>query len=62
MKKIQPEGVFQLLGGQMNSALSTYACLRKMGDIVQLCKEFEIQGGLLSEVGVNWPTFPSQQV
>ncbi len=58
MKKMQPEGVFQLLGCQMNSVLSTNARLRKMGDIVRLCKEFEIQGGLLSEVGVNWSTFP----
>ncbi len=58
MKKMQPEGVFWLLGGQMNSASSTNARLRKLGDIVQLCKEFEIQGGLLSEVWVNWSTFP----
>ncbi len=34
MKKMQPEGVFRLLGGQMNSALSTNARLRKMGNIV----------------------------
>ncbi len=34
MKKMQPEGVFRLLGGQMNSALSTNAHLRKMGNIV----------------------------
>jgi hypothetical protein len=34
MKKMQPEGVFQLLGGQMNGALSTNARLRKMGNIV----------------------------
>jgi hypothetical protein len=34
MKKMQPEGVFRLLGDQMNSALSTNACLRKTGDIV----------------------------
>jgi hypothetical protein len=58
MTKMQPEGVFWLVGGQMNSALSTNAPLRKRGDIVQLCKEFEIQGGLLSEVGMSWSTFP----
>jgi hypothetical protein len=33
-EKFQPEGVFPLLGGQMNSASSTDAHLRKMGDIV----------------------------
>jgi hypothetical protein len=58
MIKMQPEGVFRLLGGQINSALSTNACLRKTGNIVQQCKEFEIQGGSLLEVGVNWSTFP----
>jgi hypothetical protein len=58
MKKMQPEGVFWLLGGQMNSASSTNTRLKKTGDIVQLCKEFEIQGRSLSEVGVNWSTFP----
>ncbi len=58
MKKMQPEGVFLLLRGQMNSASSTNTRLTKTGDIVQLCKEFDIQGGLLSEVGVNWSTFP----
>jgi hypothetical protein len=42
----------------MNSALSTHARLQKMGNIVRLCKEFEIQGGSLLEVGVNWSTFP----
>jgi hypothetical protein len=57
MKKNQPERVFGLLEGQMNSALSTDARLRKMGNIVQLCKEYEMQGRSLSEVGVNWSTF-----
>jgi hypothetical protein len=62
MEKLCPEGGFGLLGGQMNSALFTDTCLWKTGNIVWLCKEFEIQGGLLSEVGVNWSTFPHQQI
>jgi hypothetical protein len=61
MKKMQPEGVFWLLGGHMNSASSTNARLRKTRDIVRLCKEFEIQGGSLLEVGVNWSTFPQSE-
>jgi hypothetical protein len=45
IEKPRPKGLFQLLGGQMNSTSSTDACLWKVGDIVQLCKEFKIQGG-----------------
>ncbi len=41
----------------MNSAASAETRLRKSGDLVQLCQEFEVQGGALSEVGVNWSTF-----
>jgi hypothetical protein len=33
--------------------------LRKTGDLVRICQEFEVQGGGLSEVGVNWSTFPA---
>ncbi len=59
LAKPRPDGVFQLLGGQMNSAASAETRLRKSGDLVRLCKEFEVQGGGLSEVGVNWSTFPA---
>jgi hypothetical protein len=55
MEKLCPEGVFQLLGGQMNSALSTNACLRKTGNIVRLYKEFEIEGRPLSAANLaSW--------
>jgi len=57
--KPRPDGVFQLLGGQMNSAASEETRLRKSGDLVRLCQEFEVQGGGLSEAGVNWSTFPA---
>ncbi len=59
LTKPRPDGVFRLLGGQMNSAASAETCLRKSGDLVRLCQEFEVQGGALSEVGVNWSTFPA---
>jgi hypothetical protein len=32
---------------------------RKTGDIICLIKEWEIQGGAISEVGINWGTYPS---
>ena len=47
------------MGGQLNSAASTETRLRKSGDLVRICQEFEVQGGALSEVGVNWSTYPS---
>jgi hypothetical protein len=59
LPKPRPEGVFRLLGGQMNSAASAETRLRKTGDLVRICKEFEVQGGGLSEVGINWSTFPA---
>jgi len=59
LAKPRPDGVFRLLGGQMNSAVSVETRRRKSGDLVQLCQEFEVQGGSLSEVGVNWSTFPA---
>jgi hypothetical protein len=54
----RPEGVFCVLGGQLNSASSLDMRTRKTGDIIRLFKEWEIQGGAISEVGVNWGTFP----
>jgi hypothetical protein len=42
----------------MNSAASAETQLRKTGDLVRICQEFKVQGGSLSEVGVNWSTFP----
>jgi hypothetical protein len=59
MSQQQPEGVFRILGGQLNSALSSEVRLGKAGDIIRLIKDWEIQGGAISEVGVNWGTFPS---
>ncbi len=43
----------------MNSAASTETRTRKTRDLVRICQDFEVQGGALSEVGVNWSTFPS---
>jgi hypothetical protein len=43
----------------MNSAASTKTRIRKTRDLVWICQEFEVQGGALSEVRVNWSMFPS---
>ncbi len=59
LHKPRPEGVFRFLEGQMNSAATAETRLRKTGDLVWICQEFEVQGGGLSEVGINWSTFPA---
>jgi hypothetical protein len=41
----QSEGVFRILGGQLNSSSSLDVRSRKTGDIIRLIKEWEIQGG-----------------
>ena len=43
----------------MNSAASADTQLHKSGELVRLCQDFEVQVGALSEVGVNWSTFPA---
>jgi hypothetical protein len=58
MSQQRPEGVFRILGGQLNSASSSEVRSRKTGDIIRLIKEWEIQGGAISEVGLTWGTYP----
>jgi hypothetical protein len=53
------EGVFRILGCQLNSTLSSEVHSCKSREIIRLIKDWEIQGGAISEVGVNWGTFPS---
>ncbi len=40
-----------ILGGQLNSASS-------LADVVYLINDWEVQAGCLSEVGVNWSSYP----
>jgi hypothetical protein len=54
-----PDSVFRFLGGQLNSASSTEVRTRKVEDLQWLINNWEVQGGGLSEVGVNWSTYPS---
>ncbi len=55
----RPDGVFRILGGQLNSASSLEVRSRKVKDVVRLINEWEVQAGCLSEVGVNWSSYPS---
>ncbi len=55
----RPDGVFCILGGQLNSALSLEVRSRKVKNVVRLINEWEVQAGCLSEVRVNWASYPS---
>jgi hypothetical protein len=59
MENPRPDGVFRIFGGQLNSASSLDVCRRKIADVVRIINDWEIQAGCLSEVGVNWSSYPS---
>ncbi len=59
MSQQRPEGIFRIFGGQLNSTLSSKVRTCKTGDMIRLIKEWEIQGGAILEVGINWGTYPS---
>jgi hypothetical protein len=59
MENLRPDGVFCILGGQLNSASSLDVRAWKILDVVHLINDWEIQAGCLSEVGVNWSSYPS---
>ena len=50
----RPQGIYRLMGGQINSASSTASRDRKVADINRLIDEWDIQGGCLQEMGINW--------
>ena len=55
MGKRREEGVFRIMGGQLNSMSGDDVRIRKVMDIKRIVDTWEIQGGCLSEVGINWP-------
>jgi hypothetical protein len=59
MENPRPGGVFRIFGGQLNSASSLDVCRWKIADVVRIINNWEIQAGCLSEVGVNWSSYPS---
>ncbi len=54
----RPDGVFRIMGRQLNSASSTEVHLCKVADMLRVLNNWEVQGGCLLEVGVNWSTHP----
>lgn len=48
------EGVFRIMGGQLNSISGADIRSRKILDIKRIVDEWEVQGGCFCEVGINW--------
>jgi hypothetical protein len=57
MEQTQPDRVFQIMGGQLNSASSSEVQSRKTGNIIWLINDWEIQGECLLKVGIDWSTY-----
>ncbi len=53
------DGVFCILGGQLNSASFLEARTRKVVHVVHLVNSWEVQACCLLEVRVNWTSYPS---
>ena len=54
LKEEREEGVFRIMAGQLNSISGTAVKARKLQDIKRLIQTWDVQGGCLSEVGINW--------
>ncbi len=52
--QIRPEGVFHLLGGNLNSASSNEVRDRKISNIHHLIKTWDVQGRGFSKIGIDW--------
>ena len=61
MKEDRPDGVFRLMGGQLNSAATTRTRDRGITDLDRIIQKWDVQGGGFSEVGVNWSGLPRTQ-
>jgi hypothetical protein len=59
MGQRRTDGTFRFLGGKLNSASSTKGRTLKVDNLLRLINDWEVQGGGLSEVGVNWGTYLS---
>jgi len=59
MQKERPAGVFRLFVGQLNGAASEKVRDVKVDQIKRVLNEWDVQGGGVSEVGINWLSYPS---
>jgi len=50
----RPSGVFRLMGGQVNGASTVVSRDKKIADISRIIDTWDVQGGCLQEIGINW--------
>ena len=50
----RPNGVFRLMGGQINGASSVERRDKKVADLSRIIDHWDVQGGCLQEIGINW--------
>ncbi len=61
LPQVRPEGVFCLLGGNLNSPSSKEVRDRKISDIHHSIKTWDVQGGGFSEIGIDWKKLPQSK-
>ena len=54
MEETREDGVFRIMGGQLNSISGPTVRVQKLQDIKRIIQTWDVQGGCLSEVGINW--------
>ncbi len=59
--QILSEGVFRLLGGNLNSVSSKEVRERKIFDIHRLIETWDVQGRGFSEIGIDWRKLPQSK-
>jgi hypothetical protein len=59
--QVRPEGVFRLLGGNLNSASSKEVRDRKISDIHRFIETWDVQGGGFSKIGIDWRKLPQSK-
>jgi hypothetical protein len=61
MKEYISDGIFRLMGGQLNSAALSRTRDRRITDLDRIIQKWDVQGGGFSEVGINWSCLPRTQ-
>ena len=54
MEYHREEGVFWIMGRQSNSLGGKEVRMVKVEEIARIVEDWEVQGGCLSKVGINW--------
>ena len=54
MTERRPEGVYRLMGAQLNSISSADRRDKKVAEIERIMDTWDVQGGCFQEVGINW--------